>query len=304
MEWLSESNLILIKSYLLITASGIITISLFALFYIRHARQFGKEYPALSEGEFHWLIWPAIGANYFFKHVFGKRRTRFILTEQSLAKLRNENISVTTIPKFTKRLLTKLKRKGQNFRLSKKIDEFHQKWEQLSQKLSKLEAERILETRVDEKIRLEHLIDEITTQRQQIEQQLNALETQISLETNSGKDNSINTDNQPNKEQGVSQEIITKLKSLKDREYINEETFSIALEVAIGKEQAIHYKPLLLRYTEKKTRVRDLFTWRSIGATLTLSILANSICVINILVSAPEEMPQTYNRHMINTLIL
>jgi hypothetical protein len=61
-------------------------------------------------------------------------------------------------------------------------DELQQKWELLSQKLSGLEKERILETRPDEKFRLENLIAETRDERQHIEQQLVHIETPVPQE--------------------------------------------------------------------------------------------------------------------------
>lgn len=74
MEWLNKLNLI--GNYMLIGGSLLVAIGSPVLFYVKHARQFEKEYPSLSNGEFNWLIWPAIAANYLFVHLFGKRGTR------------------------------------------------------------------------------------------------------------------------------------------------------------------------------------------------------------------------------------
>lgn len=61
-------------------------------------------------------------------------------------------------------------------RLNQQITELHQRWELLSAKLSRLEREIILETRVDEKLRLEKQIEELTAEREHVEQRLNELE--------------------------------------------------------------------------------------------------------------------------------
>jgi nucleoside phosphorylase len=64
-------------------------------------------------------------------------------------------------------------------RASQKIIELQQKWSLLSQQLSRLEQDKILETRSDEKFRLEKRINEIKVEREQIEQQLTDLECQL-----------------------------------------------------------------------------------------------------------------------------
>lgn len=74
MEWLNKLNLT--ANYMLIAGSLLVAIGSPVLFYIKHARQFEKEYPSLSNGEFNWLIWPAIAANYLFVRLFGERGTR------------------------------------------------------------------------------------------------------------------------------------------------------------------------------------------------------------------------------------
>jgi hypothetical protein len=65
-------------------------------------------------------------------------------------------------------------------RLRQQITELQEQWELLSQKLSRLEKDKILETHSDEKFRMEHLIAQIKTERAQIEQQLIDLEAQLS----------------------------------------------------------------------------------------------------------------------------
>ena len=62
--------------YMLIAGSILLLIAGSALFYIKHARQFDKEYPTLTKVEFHWLVWPAIAVNSFFNRLFGSRGSR------------------------------------------------------------------------------------------------------------------------------------------------------------------------------------------------------------------------------------
>ena len=74
-EWVDEINLT--ASHMVIWGSLVVFVCYSALFYLRHARQFEYEYQTLSDGEFNWLIWPAVAANYFFELLFGQRGTRF-----------------------------------------------------------------------------------------------------------------------------------------------------------------------------------------------------------------------------------
>lgn len=74
-EWLDR--LPLISANMTILAFILVALPASLLFYIGNARSFEKEYPSLSNGEFNWLIWPAIAANYFFESLFGKRGTSF-----------------------------------------------------------------------------------------------------------------------------------------------------------------------------------------------------------------------------------
>jgi internalin A len=67
-----------------------------------------------------------------------------------------------------------------SLRVGQQIEELQQQWNLLSEKLSKLEQTKILETKVDERLRIEKLIEELTAERQQIGQQLNDLETKCS----------------------------------------------------------------------------------------------------------------------------
>jgi len=57
-------------------------------------------------------------------------------------------------------------------RLKKKIDNLQKQWELLNKKLSELNKQEILETRVDEKLRLKDLIDDTQTRCDQVEEQL------------------------------------------------------------------------------------------------------------------------------------
>ncbi len=101
MNWFNSTTFTITQSSIFLLAIGMILVSLAALFYLRHARQFDKEYPGLSEGEFHWLIWPAIGANAAFDKIFGKRETHLILTEQSLSKLGRETSTEALTPQWS-----------------------------------------------------------------------------------------------------------------------------------------------------------------------------------------------------------
>jgi hypothetical protein len=64
-------------------------------------------------------------------------------------------------------------------RLQKKIAELQKDWDKLGEMLSAFKRERILETRVEEKIRLDQKIKETIVERQSIEQELDKLETQL-----------------------------------------------------------------------------------------------------------------------------
>ena len=57
-------------------------------------------------------------------------------------------------------------------RLNKKIDDLQRQWELLNEKLSRLNEQWIMETRVEEQLRLKNLIDDTQTQRNQVEEQL------------------------------------------------------------------------------------------------------------------------------------
>jgi hypothetical protein len=71
---------------------------------------------------------------------------------------------------------------GEDFHFKQKMTELQQKWELLSEKISKLEQRKILETRIDEEMRLEYEIKRLTQERQQVEQELAAVEKQLSGE--------------------------------------------------------------------------------------------------------------------------
>ena len=68
-------------------------------------------------------------------------------------------------------------------RLRYQVADLQKQWDLLSQKLSKLAQERILETRTEEQFRLEHRIAEITAERAQLEQRLRELEQQGAQDT-------------------------------------------------------------------------------------------------------------------------
>ncbi|MFX0196844.1 MAG: hypothetical protein ACFFCW_12020, partial [Candidatus Hodarchaeota archaeon] len=76
-------------------------------------------------------------------------------------------------------------------RLRHQIAELQQQWDLLGEKLSRLERDKILETRTEEKFRLEHMIAEIQAERQQVEQQLDDLEAQLSSKVRNDLDNSV-----------------------------------------------------------------------------------------------------------------
>ena len=72
-------------------------------------------------------------------------------------------------------------------RLHSEIAELQKQWELVSQKLSRLEHDRILESNSEEKFRLEHRIAEVKAERQHIEQQLSDLERQLEQQKNLAK---------------------------------------------------------------------------------------------------------------------
>ncbi|MFW9997054.1 MAG: SIR2 family protein [Candidatus Odinarchaeota archaeon] len=76
-------------------------------------------------------------------------------------------------------------------RLRHQIAELQQQWDLLGEKLSRLERDKILETRIEEKFRMEHMIAEIQAERQQVEQQLDDLEAQLSSKVRNDLDNSV-----------------------------------------------------------------------------------------------------------------
>lgn len=64
-------------------------------------------------------------------------------------------------------------------RLKKKIDCLQQQWELLTEKLNRLNNQRILETRVEEKLRLEIAIRETESEHNRVEKELKALEDEL-----------------------------------------------------------------------------------------------------------------------------
>ncbi|MFW9997048.1 MAG: SIR2 family protein [Candidatus Odinarchaeota archaeon] len=73
-----------------------------------------------------------------------------------------------------------VKRRGSEQRLRQQLSELQNQWDLLSQKISTLEHEQIVETRTDEKFRLEHQLTKLKAERQQFEEQLTNLEAQLS----------------------------------------------------------------------------------------------------------------------------
>lgn len=79
---------------------------------------------------------------------------------------------------------------GDEQRRRARIAALQKQWDLLNEKLSRLEHEKIRETRADEKFRLENTIAEIKTELRQVEEQLGELE------------------NQPSKEHGISEKFV------------------------------------------------------------------------------------------------
>ncbi len=75
---------------------------------------------------------------------------------------------------------------GDEQRRHARIAELQKQWDLLNEKLSRLEHEKILETRSDEKFRLEHEITETKAQLQQVEEQLRKLENQTNPDDKNG----------------------------------------------------------------------------------------------------------------------
>ncbi|MCP4367909.1 MAG: hypothetical protein GY797_07330 [Deltaproteobacteria bacterium] len=287
-----QDSIILSEFYLVIAAVGMILFSLAARFYLTHAQKFNEEYPTLSEREFHWLIWPAIGVNYIFERIFGKRAAHFELTDRSFADLSKEDILVETRSHLTERLVSEFKR-SKDVRLLQEAEELQQKWDQQSQKLQELTTRKVLETHIDEELRLENLITELSKKREQVAKKLDELETKLPPDARLRSDESRHEPDKVN--------IAAFLKDLKGREYVNERTFLSAIEAKLGKDLADRYKPLIVEHAEKKTRVWDLYTWRSISATFLVSLLANSVCVMIILLSVPDDVPP-FGLHLLKIL--
>lgn len=129
--------------------------------------------------------------------------------------------------------------KESELRLRHRIDELRQKWELLSQKLSKIEADKILETRTDERMRLEYLIDELQAERQQVEQRLNNLEMQLSSKTRNetGKTPDLN-DKSPLVKDSGSTLGKTKVNAITQK---NIETVTSKISHVLPKEEADFY---------------------------------------------------------------
>lgn len=71
-------------------------------------------------------------------------------------------------------------------RLRQQIQELQQRWDLLSQNITQLEKQKIMETRVEEKLRLKQNAADAEADRGQVEQRLKALETQLRMETGKG----------------------------------------------------------------------------------------------------------------------
>jgi hypothetical protein len=63
--------------------------------------------------------------------------------------------------------------------LGREIGHLQHQWDLLSEKLTALDKQHILETRAEERFRLKHLIEETRTERERIDQQLKALQEQV-----------------------------------------------------------------------------------------------------------------------------
>jgi len=64
-------------------------------------------------------------------------------------------------------------------RLRRQLCDLEKQWELLTEQLSGLEQEKILETRPDEEFRLEHKVDKIKNRRIQLEQEMSEVESQL-----------------------------------------------------------------------------------------------------------------------------
>lgn len=76
--------------------------------------------------------------------------------------------------------LIRVEPEGEKQRLRQQIADLQQHWDLLSQKIVRLRAQHVAETRTEEKFRLEQLIAEATSERDHIEQQLQDLESRLS----------------------------------------------------------------------------------------------------------------------------
>ncbi len=61
-------------------------------------------------------------------------------------------------------------------------------------------------------------------------------------------------------------------------------------------------KILTLIFGERGTTVKDLFTWRGVGCTAPISVVANSVCIGLILTNIPEDLPE-FDLELIKILI-
>jgi len=68
-------------------------------------------------------------------------------------------------------------------RLRQQIQELQQRWDLLSQQITQLEHQRIVETRIEEKLRLKQATADAEAERFQVEQQLKALKSRLRMET-------------------------------------------------------------------------------------------------------------------------
>jgi hypothetical protein len=72
-------------------------------------------------------------------------------------------------------------------RLRQQIQELQQRWDLLSQQITQLEQQRIVETRIEEKIRLKKTIVDAEAERNQVEQHLKSLENRLRMDTGRGR---------------------------------------------------------------------------------------------------------------------
>lgn len=317
MEWLSVSTLNLVKSSLFFSAIPLVILSGVGLFYLKHSKKFGEEYPSLSEGEFHWLIWPAIGANYFFEKLFGKRAARFTLTAHSLEKLRHVNLpnDETVIALFRRRIAAKLggvKLKPNFTPVHKPIIDFLMTLsfddssarhalainagldEQLQKKLRfELPSAQFFPALIDESSKYGNLQDG----RNPLVAILNTAKESTGQENRKEAERLIRNieaidrgDAELHERVEERIDLAALLADLQGREYVNEAAFVSAIEAKLGQELTARYVNVIRAHAEQRTRLKDLFTWRSVGATLSVSVMANLICVVMILLNIPPDL--------------